>query len=147
MVNNQVKFVLKAVVFHPWEEPKFLILKHRHFQAATNSVWDLPGGKAEFGENPEEALRREIVEETGLSVGRLYIIKLETALVPDKGTYYIFAGYYCQARDGRPRLSAEHATYRWVTPQEFQKLRFSPFMERLVEEVFHHENRYPFGHS
>lgn len=30
-------------------------------------LWDLPGGKIEFGESPEEALKREVREETGLS--------------------------------------------------------------------------------
>ncbi|MBZ0201779.1 MAG: NUDIX domain-containing protein [Ignavibacteria bacterium] len=30
--------------------------------------WDLPGGKMDFGESPEEALEREIMEETGLRV-------------------------------------------------------------------------------
>jgi 8-oxo-dGTP diphosphatase len=30
--------------------------------------WELPGGKVDFGENPEEAIVREIFEETGLTV-------------------------------------------------------------------------------
>lgn len=42
-----------------------LILKSR---GPYTGSWDLPGGKIEFGESPQEALTREILEETSLSL-------------------------------------------------------------------------------
>lgn len=40
--------------------------------------WDLPGGRLEFGEQPETALHREIEEETGLSNLQLVIRSAES---------------------------------------------------------------------
>lgn len=36
--------------------------------------WNLPGGKVEIGEAPEAAARREVLEETGLSLGHLTLV-------------------------------------------------------------------------
>ena len=40
--------------------------------------WELPGGKAQDGETPEETARREVEEETNLKVGVVDLLKLET---------------------------------------------------------------------
>ncbi len=36
--------------------------------------WDIPGGHIEPGENPEEAVRRKVYEETGATLGQLYLL-------------------------------------------------------------------------
>ncbi len=41
-----------------------------------NGLWGLPGGSLEPGESLEEAARREVLEETGLSIGQLSLFQV-----------------------------------------------------------------------
>ena len=48
-----------------WQEDALLMVKHK---MGNQDFWAPPGGGVEFGEPLEDALKREIVEETGLQV-------------------------------------------------------------------------------
>lgn len=48
---------------------KVLVIRRSKTEKSDPGVWEFPKGKVEFGESPEEALRREFIEETGLSLG------------------------------------------------------------------------------
>ena len=36
-----------------------------------SGTWSFPGGHIDFGDEPEEAVRREVMEETGLTIGKI----------------------------------------------------------------------------
>jgi len=55
-----------------FDERHRLLLQHR----TDDNMWDIPGGYMEPGESTEETARREILEETGLEIGRLTLFKV-----------------------------------------------------------------------
>jgi 8-oxo-dGTP pyrophosphatase MutT (NUDIX family) len=50
-----------------------ILLQQRKFP---NGVWGIPGGLMELGESTEEVARREVLEETGLTIGKLDLINV-----------------------------------------------------------------------
>ena len=67
---TQTRFTVTAGALIFNSEGKVLLLKHR-FRAG--SGWGIPGGFLEVGEQPEEAMRRELREEIGLEVEQVEI--------------------------------------------------------------------------
>lgn len=72
---TQQKFTVSAGAIVTNEENKVLLLDHviRPF-----SNWGIPGGFIEAGEQPEEAVRREIFEETGLELNNIKLLQIRT---------------------------------------------------------------------
>ena len=67
---TQTRFTVTAAALIFNDAGQILLLKH-HFRPG--SGWGIPGGFIEFGEQPEQALRRELREEIGLEVNQLEI--------------------------------------------------------------------------
>lgn len=67
---TQTRFTVTAGALIFNHEGKVLLLKHRF---RVGSSWGVPGGFLEAGEQPEEAMRRELREEIGLEVEHVEI--------------------------------------------------------------------------
>ena len=85
MVGTRPLILVGAVVIIPDARGAMLMERRRH----PPGRWGLPGGLMELGESAEETARREVCEETGLTVGEL---KLEGV--------YSGPGQYLQAANG-----------------------------------------------
>lgn len=96
---------------------KCLILQRSEAETAFPGQWTVPGGKVEIGEGAAAALKREIVEETGLlPVGEpIYLGDFEFTR-PD-GIHVVGLRYRCAA-EGTVRISPDFTAFAWVTSDE-----------------------------
>jgi len=95
-------------------------------------LWEFPGGKVEYGETVEQALKREILEEVGIEVQNcLPLIKIPFQY-PDKRVLldvWQVSGYLGHAH-GR-----EGQEYRWVNPDELTRYTFPAANRPIVSSV------------
>lgn len=105
-------FVAKAVVLD--DNGKFLLLTRSDTHPTLAGFYDLPGGMIEPGEEPGEAVRREIAEETGLGVDALDVMYATTMLIG--ATSYPTLLYRAVVGGSAPdiELSWEHSAYEWA---------------------------------
>lgn len=103
---TQVNFSVKALII---KDDYFLAL---HKCNATSDSFDLPGGKMKDNESAEETLRREVEEETQLTIKSLKLLDTWQYV----NDYYLIMGvlYVCEVEEGDVVLSSEHDYYEWL---------------------------------
>jgi 8-oxo-dGTP diphosphatase len=88
---------------------------------------DFPGGKIQEGEdNLENALKREVLEETGLEIAIDSPFITGTEVFPPThrlaGKRVILIGYKCNYINGEVVLSEEHNNFKWITRDNYNEV-------------------------
>jgi 8-oxo-dGTP diphosphatase len=99
--------------------------------------WGMPAGKLEKGETPDQAARRELFEETGISLHSPSQIQGLGALYIRKPSMdYVFHMFRVNV-DQRPEIhiSAEHQGYAWATSKDLEEM---PLMTGAAEVLQHY---------
>ena len=104
-----MKEVTAAIIIN---DGKILIAQRAEDQKLAGK-WEFPGGKVEFGETPEECLKREIKEELGIKI-EVDKFFAESIYQYNIGTIKLLA-YKARWIDGEYKLTA-HTQIKWVKP-------------------------------
>lgn len=99
--------------------------------------WVVPGGGIEWGEKAEDTAKREVLEETGLTITDVTFLQAEECLFPDafhKEQHFIFFDYYAKTSDTKVTLNEEAQEFRWALPEDALKMDLNTSTRGFVEK-------------
>ena len=131
-----------AIIFTKNKETKYLLLHYPSSAKSPKEYWDFPKGHIEKGEKPEDTVKREVEEETGLkeiefaegfkeTINYFFKFQGETVF---KTVFYLLA----ETKTKKIRISSEHLGFKWLSYEDaFKKLTFKNAQEILRKATKH----------
>lgn len=119
-----------ALIVNP-EGKIFLMSSHKW-----RGQYCIPGGHIELGETIEQAVRREVKEETGLEVADLEFVCWQEFIGDAsfwKQRHFIFFDYACRTDSTEVVLNDEAQSYVWVSLEEARSLPVEPYTVRVID--------------
>jgi 8-oxo-dGTP pyrophosphatase MutT (NUDIX family) len=117
-----------AVIF---DEGRVLAMRRAATKDAGAGLWETLSGRIDPGEQPLDAIAREIVEECGLEV-RIDPRPVDAYVTLRGEAPMLLVVYRAERVSGEVRRSPEHDAHAWWTPEEF---RAKSTLARLADAI------------
>ena len=130
-MSEQIEIRVAGILIH---QGKILLAEH---EKAGQSYWVIPGGRVKFGETLQEALLREMNEETGLEVevgGRIFVNDFVQEKRQVLNIYFEVSlkeglAKWRKKRDGRLRRT------EFFSPEELKKITLKPEIKPEILQI------------
>jgi mutator protein MutT len=123
-----------GVVFNTKDQ----VLLVRRGKEPGKGSWGIPGGVVELGERLKHAVKRELMEETGVTVDPIELITVIDRVYPDdEGRFrfhYIIVEYLCLAADVIPRASDDVDRAVWVSLEEAEEYPLPSVTHEVIKK-------------
>lgn len=127
------KIIVHAIIKH---KNKYLVTKRSKNENVYKEYWNIPGGLANQGETPREALIREVKEEVNLKIKPVKIIHEDSNLDKEKNMIFIRLVYLTNVEDDFNNIKLdllEHTEYKLITNiKELKEERIVPFLKEIL---------------
>ena len=138
-MNLEKPYIISVYALLRNEKGEFLLLRRSENSKTNPGKWDLPGGKLGRIEPLEEAVVREVWEETGISIVPGDIAWYVAFELPEKKVVAIvYDGAYNIADI---KLSYEHMEYAWISLENILEMNTLPAYFKDFFKIFDVENK------
>jgi len=101
------------------------ILLERRRNDPGKGKWSIPGGIVELGESTEEAVIREVKEETGLDVENPELIDVVNNITKDEKDqikyHFVIIDYSVKLKGGKPKAASDAEQLEWVSLESVEE--------------------------
>jgi len=121
-----------ALIFNP--EGKLLLVKTHKWKGN----YTIPGGHVELGESLIEALKREILEETGLELIKSEFLCYQEFIYDEcfhQKKHFIFFDFICHVKSGQVQLNNEAQDFVWVDVKEAYSYPIDPYLKYSLDII------------
>ena len=122
------------------------ILMAQRGKAPLMGQWSLPGGLVETGESLENAVRREVLEETGLEVKPLGVLEIFERIIrsAEGGAeyHYVLLDYICSVTGGTLCAGDDASNVQWVERRALKDLHITEGTLAVIEKGFRNRRKY-----
>ena len=102
--------------------------------------WSLPGGAVEIGESLKDAVRREMMEETGLVIRPVRVFEIFERIMRDADGrpeyHYVLIDYLCRVTGGRLQAGDDACAVEWVRRRDLPSLKITEGTLGVIERAF-----------
>ena len=117
---------------------QFLIVRRAH--PPVEGLFTLPGGRVEAGETLVQAIRREVREETGLTIEPQALAGYRDVITRGDGDrverHFVVLAFAARWVAGEPRPNEEISEIRWIRPSELAALPATEGLAEIVAAAF-----------
>jgi ADP-ribose pyrophosphatase YjhB (NUDIX family) len=129
-----------AIIFDDHTNQQARILMVERAGNPLKGYWSLPGGLVETGESLETAVKREILEETGLQVEPLQMFELFERIMRDaegRAEYhYVLLDYLCKVVGGTLKAGDDVSRAEWVRREDLPSLQITEGTLDVIERAY-----------
>ena len=138
MTAQKILLITSAVINNDRGEILFL---QRSKSGTFQKYWQLPEGKIEENEKPEEAIKREIKEEISQDIKRAELVSVVYNELEVKNVKYLVVRlvYMVSIHSNDIKLSDEHSNFKWFEKKNILKKDLLPGIRKLIKQIFKKE--------
>lgn len=124
------------------KDDKILLGKRKNTHG--EGTWSFPGGHLEFNEEIEDCARREVEEETGISIKNIRYATFTNDIFEEEGKHYVTLFVVCDYRRGAVSVKESHKCEKWdwfkwdnlphplfLPINNLLKQNFNPFINKI----------------
>ena len=135
---NEQKVVVNSVIII---NKKVFMVKRADDAKFLPGYWEFPGGKVNYAETPEDALKREVNEECNIDIEIISPLIVDHFYM-DKNMLekqFIDIFYLCKTYGSKNvAINPEHTEYKWIEFNDVNKLKISKYLNSVWNKIQKH---------